>query len=104
MTTNHRLLLAARPAGIPGPVNFTADAVPVRTPGPGEALLETLYLSIDYPERYDEARTWLAARRRDGSLRQRLHVLEGLAQAPIGLGMLFRGENTGKLVVRVAAG
>ena len=47
MTTNHRLLLAARPAGIPGPVNFTADAVPVRTPGPGEALLETLYLSID---------------------------------------------------------
>jgi NADPH-dependent curcumin reductase CurA len=172
MTTNHRLLLAARPAGIPGPVNFTADAVPVRTPGPGEALLETLYLSIDpamrswmdegtgyqqsiplgevmrgggiarvldsraeglapgdlvqarlgwqtrptipgrylqkldlnYRERYDEARTWLAARRRDGSLRQRLHVLEGLAQAPIGLGMLFRGENTGKLVVRVAAG
>ena len=45
--TNHRLLLAARPAGIPGPVNFTADAVPVRTPGPGEALLETIYLSID---------------------------------------------------------
>jgi NADPH-dependent curcumin reductase CurA len=33
-----------------------------------------------------------------------MHVLEGLAQAPIGLGMLFRGENTGKLVVRVAAG
>ena len=60
--------------------------------------------SLNYHDRYDEARTWLAARRRDGSLRQRLHVLEGLAQAPIGLGMLFRGENTGKLVVRVAAG
>jgi len=26
-----------------------------------------------------------------------------LEQAPIGLGMLFRGENTGKLVVRLAA-
>jgi NADPH-dependent curcumin reductase CurA len=62
------------------------------------------FLVFNYRERYDEARTWLAARRRDGSLRQRLHVLEGLAQAPIGLGMLFRGENTGKLVVRVAAG
>ena len=62
------------------------------------------FLVFNYHERYDEARTWLAARRRDGSLRQRLHVLEGLAQAPIGLGMLFRGENTGKLVVRVAAG
>ena len=61
------------------------------------------FLVFNYRERYDEARTWLAARRRDGSLRQRLHVLEGLAQAPVGLGMLFRGENTGKLVVRVAA-
>jgi NADPH-dependent curcumin reductase CurA len=61
------------------------------------------FLVFDYHDRYDEARAWLAARRRDGSLRQRLHVLEGLGQAPIGLGMLFRGENTGKLVVRVAA-
>lgn len=60
------------------------------------------FLVFNYHARYDEARTWLAARRRDGSLRQKLHVLEGLAQAPIGLGMLFRGENTGKLVVRLA--
>ena len=60
------------------------------------------FLVFNYHDRYDEARTWLAARRRDGSLRQRLHVLEGLQQAPIGLGMLFRGENTGKLVVRLA--
>jgi NADPH-dependent curcumin reductase CurA len=59
------------------------------------------FLVFDYHDRYDEARSWLAARRRDGSLRQRLHVLEGLDQAPVGLGMLFRGENTGKLVVRV---
>ena len=60
------------------------------------------FLVFNYHDRYDEARTWLAARRRDGSLRQKLHVLMGLAQAPIGLGMLFRGENTGKLVVRLA--
>ena len=59
------------------------------------------FLVFNYHARYGEARTWLAARRRDGSLRQRLHVLDGLTQAPIGLGMLFRGENTGKLVVRV---
>ena len=57
---------------------------------------------FNYHDRYDEARAWLAARLRDGSLKQRLHVLNGLAQAPVGLGMLFRGENTGKLVVRVA--
>lgn len=61
------------------------------------------FLVFNYHDRYDEARAWLAARRRDGSLQQRLHVLEGLAQAPQGLGMLFRGENIGKLVVRVAA-
>jgi NADPH-dependent curcumin reductase CurA len=59
------------------------------------------FLVFNYNERYGEARAWLAARRRDGSLRQKLHVLEGLAQAPVGLGMLFRGENTGKLVVRL---
>ena len=61
------------------------------------------FLVFDYHDRYDEARTWLAARLREGRLRQRLHVLEGLTQAPVGLGMLFRGENTGKLVVRLSS-
>ena len=60
------------------------------------------FLVFDYRERYDEARAWLATQLRQGKLRQKLHVLEGLAQAPVGLGMLFRGENTGKLVVRLA--
>jgi NADPH-dependent curcumin reductase CurA len=56
---------------------------------------------FSYHDRYEEARAWLAARHREGQLRQRLHVLEGLHQAPAALGMLFRGENNGKLVVRV---
>jgi NADPH-dependent curcumin reductase CurA len=60
------------------------------------------FLVFHYHDRYDEARTWLAARLREGNLRQRLHVLDGLEQAPVGLGMLFRSENYGKLVVRVA--
>jgi NADPH-dependent curcumin reductase CurA len=55
-----------------------------------------------YHDRYEEARAWLAARHREGRLRQRLHILEGLHHAPAALGMLFRGENTGKLVVRVS--
>lgn len=54
-----------------------------------------------YHDRYEEARAWLAARHREGQLRQRLHILDGLQHAPAALGMLFRGENTGKLVVRV---
>jgi len=59
------------------------------------------FLVFNFHSRYDEARTWLASRLRDSSLKQRLHILEGLEQAPAGLGMLFRGENTGKLVVHV---
>jgi NADPH-dependent curcumin reductase len=55
-----------------------------------------------YKDRYAEARVWLAARHREGKLTQRLHVLDGLQRAPAALGMLFRGENTGKLVVQVS--
>ena len=54
-----------------------------------------------YHDRYEEARAWLAVRHHEGRLRQRLHILDGLHQAPGALGMLFRGENTGKLVVQV---
>jgi NADPH-dependent curcumin reductase CurA len=45
--SNHRLLLKARPDGIAGPEHFTADVQPVRQPGPGELLLESVYISID---------------------------------------------------------
>ena len=60
------------------------------------------FLVFDYHDRYREARAWLAARIREGKLRQRLHLVEGLSNAPYALGMLFRGENTGKLVVKAA--
>ena len=54
-----------------------------------------------YHDQYEEARAWLAARHGEGRLRQRLHILNGLHQAPRALGMLFRGENIGKLVVQL---
>lgn len=60
------------------------------------------FLVFDYADRYDEARRWLSGHLMAGRLKQRLHVLDGLERAPEGLTMLFRGENTGKLVVRVA--
>jgi hypothetical protein len=56
---------------------------------------------FNYHDRYEEARAWLAERHREGRLQQRLHILDGLHHAPAALGMLFRGENIGKLVVRV---
>jgi NADPH-dependent curcumin reductase len=55
-----------------------------------------------YHDRYEEARSWLAAQHRAGRLQQKLHILDGLHQAPGSLGMLFRGENFGKLVVQVS--
>jgi len=60
------------------------------------------FVVFDYADRYNEARRWLAAQRDAGRLRQRVHVIEGLARAPEGLAMLFAGENMGKLAVRVA--
>jgi len=60
------------------------------------------FVVTDFQHRFAEGRAWLAARMADGSLRHRVHELAGLEQAPEGLAMLFRGGNTGKLVVRVA--
>ena len=57
------------------------------------------FLVFDYHDRYSEARSWLKAQLRAGRLRQRLHIVEGLTNAPHALAMLFRGGNTGKLVV-----
>jgi hypothetical protein len=60
------------------------------------------FIVFEYHDRYREARSWLAAQLKAGRLLQRLHLVDGLERAPASLGMLFRGENTGKLVVRVA--
>jgi NADPH-dependent curcumin reductase CurA len=60
------------------------------------------FIVSDFAARYAEGRAWLAAHLATGALRQRVHVLDGLERAPEGLGMLFRGQNQGKLLVRVA--
>ncbi len=44
---NTRILLAARPTGYPEISNFEIDETPIPTPGPGEILVRTLYLSLD---------------------------------------------------------
>jgi len=61
------------------------------------------FVVFDYHDRYAEARHWLAVQQKAGRIQQRLHVIDDLGRAPDGLGMLFRGENTGKLVVQVAS-
>src|SRR5436190_3106884 len=47
MTTNRRITLAARPTGFPKESDFKLIESPVPTPGPGEFLIHTIYLSVD---------------------------------------------------------
>jgi NADPH-dependent curcumin reductase len=44
---NRRVLLAARPQGRPVPGDFRIDTQPVPSPGEGQVLLQTLWLSLD---------------------------------------------------------
>src|SRR5215471_16731719 len=44
---NHRIVLALRSQGTVGAENFGADTTAVPTPGPGQFLSRTLYLSLD---------------------------------------------------------
>jgi NADPH-dependent curcumin reductase CurA len=56
---------------------------------------------FDYAARYPEAIREMAGWLADGSLRTREHVVRGLETFPERLGMLFRGDNIGKLVLEV---
>ena len=59
-------------------------------------------LVFDYAARYGEGggpAGWMA----EGRLKTREQVVEGLASFPEALLKLFRGENTGKLVLKVDA-
>ena len=55
----------------------------------------------DYADRFDEAVDNLTGWLDSGELVSREHVLDGIEQAPRAIGMLYRGENTGKLVIRL---
>ena len=46
-SVNRRIVLAARPKGRPGPECFRLEDAPVPTPGAGEMLVRTIYLSLD---------------------------------------------------------
>jgi NADPH-dependent curcumin reductase len=44
---NRRIVLAARPRGLPTPQDFRLEETAVPTPGEGQVLMRTLYLSLD---------------------------------------------------------
>ncbi|MEL6415772.1 MAG: NADP-dependent oxidoreductase [Pseudomonadota bacterium] len=59
------------------------------------------FLIFDYKDRLAEARQALATWLKNGDLVVREHILDGPEAALDSIGMLYRGENTGKLLVRV---
>ncbi len=59
------------------------------------------FIVSDFSAEFATARQWISEQVQAEQIRQRLHVLEGLEQAPTGLQMLFESQNFGKLVVKV---
>jgi len=59
------------------------------------------FIVFDYKDRYPEAQEKLTDWIRAGKLKSKEHVLDGANAARDAIAMLYRGENTGKLLVKV---
>jgi NADPH-dependent curcumin reductase CurA len=59
------------------------------------------FVVFDYADRYAEAAAEIAGWMSSGALVTREHIVDGLETFPESLLMLYRGENTGKLMLRV---
>jgi NADPH-dependent curcumin reductase CurA len=62
------------------------------------------FLIFDYQHRYEEAVARLADWVREGRLRYRENILEGIESCPDAIAGLYRGENLGKRLVRLHGG
>ena len=60
------------------------------------------FVVFDFADRYAEAATEMAGWMREGKLVHREDVVAGIETFPETLNKLFRGENTGKLILQVA--
>jgi NADPH-dependent curcumin reductase CurA len=61
------------------------------------------FLVFDYADRYREAVRELAGWMAAGKLKTREDIVEGFESFPETLLKLFKGENTGKLILKVAS-
>ena len=82
------------PEGMRGPANYMALLVDrARMQG---------FVVFDYRDRYPEAAAEMWGWMREGKLKSREHVVEGLQTFPETLLKLYKGENMGKLVIKIA--
>jgi len=79
---------------VKGPSNYMALLV-------NRARMEGMVV-FDYAPRYQEGIARLAGWLKDGSIKSRTDVVDGLENFPSALLMLFEGKNFGKLVLKVA--
>ncbi|MCZ6508266.1 MAG: NADP-dependent oxidoreductase [Acidobacteria bacterium] len=79
IATQTQILLAARPEGLPRDTDFKLVSVPIPTPGAGEVLVRSIYLSLDPAMRgwMDDRRSYLP---------------------PVQLGEVMRGLAVGEVV------
>jgi len=61
------------------------------------------FVVFDFAERYAEARDKLAQWVRDGTIRYREDILDGIENAPGAIAGLYRGDNVGKRLIRIAS-
>jgi NADPH-dependent curcumin reductase len=59
------------------------------------------FLVFDYQHRYEEAVSRLAAWVRDGRIRYREEIVDGIENCPGAIAALYRGENLGKRLIRL---
>jgi len=62
------------------------------------------FVTLDFAPRWQEASTALAELVISGDLVHREHIIDGLENAPDALAGMFRGDNLGKLMIRLAPG
>jgi NADPH-dependent curcumin reductase CurA len=58
-------------------------------------------LVLDYQHRYEEAITRLVGWVRDGPLRYREEIVDGIENCPGAIAELYRGENLGKRIIHL---
>ena len=91
-----------------GAISQYNNTTPVKGPANYLSLLVnrasmTGMVVFDYADRYGEAAREMAGWMAAGRLKSREDVVTGLEKFPEALLMLFKGENTGKLVLQVAS-
>lgn len=81
-------------AGARGPANFMSVVT--------HSLHIHGFTMRDYMHRVPEALAWLAPAWKEGRLKIREHIVEGIEKFPDAYEMIFRGENHGKLLLKVS--